>query len=345
VAEVGEGDIGPAPLDFFAVDDEDLLVTFPPDIHRPSLEDSFDDSLKDSFESEMSATAILRNLIGRAHRKVRNHIFLHTLGHHRPYFVVFTCLLNLGIFMYTMHYNNCPEHSDNCLEADALGRFSFEATSVNPLYGPSPRTLLNMGAKSTELIVEKGEPWRLVAAVYLHVGVVHVLSNVAGTLAYGWTLEKDHGWMKVAWLYNLSGISSMMWSAIMKPKGLTVGASGASLGMFGCNFANLVMNWSVLDEPMLQIPVLLVAAGVEAFMGLAPYVDNVSHIAGFATGLLFGFIFFYHPRIAQVASSMLYHDAQSYDPLSISKHMHDNPASAVLTVLHCMSFAPAFESC
>jgi hypothetical protein len=37
----------------------------------------------------------------------------------------------------------------------------------------------------------------------------------------------------------------------------------------------------------------------QAFIGLAPYVDNTSHMAGFVAGLLLGFQQFYHRRVQQ----------------------------------------------
>jgi len=56
---------------------------------------------------------------------------------------------------------------------------------VNPLFGPRPETLLMLGAKSTWRIVERLEVWRLLAAVFLHGGLLHLLGNVAAILAYG----------------------------------------------------------------------------------------------------------------------------------------------------------------
>ena len=51
-----------------------------------------------------------------------------------------------------------------------------------------------------------------------------------------------------------------------------------------------------MEDSATQMLTLLIAMGVEAFLGLAPYIDNVSHITGFATGLLFGLIFCHKPK-------------------------------------------------
>jgi hypothetical protein len=42
-----------------------------------------------------------------------------------------------------------------------------------------------LGAKSTWRIVERLEVWRLLAAVFLHGGLLHLLGNVTAILAYG----------------------------------------------------------------------------------------------------------------------------------------------------------------
>jgi hypothetical protein len=47
------------------------------------------------------------------------------------------------------------------------------------------------------------------------------------------------------------------------PQQITVGASGSAMGCLGCQWANLAMNWSVLDEPARQVPVLLLTVATE----------------------------------------------------------------------------------
>jgi hypothetical protein len=64
-------------------------------------------------------------------------------------------------------------------------------------------------------------------------------------------------------LFVLTGVFSMVSSAIFLPHQLTVGASGAAMGMLGCQWANLIMNWSVLDAPARQVPVLMLTVATE----------------------------------------------------------------------------------
>lgn len=56
-------------------------------------------------------------------------------------------LLNVAVFVVVMYVNNCPKHppapdfnGDGRCVASFLGRFSFQPTSENPLFGPSYST-------------------------------------------------------------------------------------------------------------------------------------------------------------------------------------------------------------
>ncbi|CAN0430741.1 unnamed protein product, partial [Discosporangium mesarthrocarpum] len=75
----------------------------------------------------------------------------------------------------------------------------FEAVPLaeNPAYGPSVETLLEAGAKRTDLIVDEGEWYRLISAMFLHAGVVHYLFNMVGFLQIGFMVERVFGWWKV----------------------------------------------------------------------------------------------------------------------------------------------------
>jgi hypothetical protein len=100
------------------------------------------------------------------------------------------------------------------------------------------------------------------------------------------SLERDHGHVKVVVLFLLTGVFSMVSSAIFLPHQLTVGASGAAMGMLGCQWANLIMNWGVLDEPARQVPVLMltVATEVRAVRSLYAGVASEGEALGDALG-------------------------------------------------------------
>ncbi len=62
-----------------------------------------------------------------------------------------------------------------------MNEWKFEPMSENPTLGPSAQVLIKLGAKDTDLIVNNGEYYRLVTAMFLHAGLVH------------WVIELAHG--------------------------------------------------------------------------------------------------------------------------------------------------------
>jgi hypothetical protein len=76
----------------------------------------------------------------------------------------------------------------------------FESLSVNPFVGPPLDALLVMGAKDVPLIVGDGATggWRLITAVFLHAGIIHLALSVVFKLLAGFLLERRIGWWRVA---------------------------------------------------------------------------------------------------------------------------------------------------
>jgi hypothetical protein len=106
-------------------------------------------------------------------------------------------------------------------------------TRVNPMVGPFPDTLDLLQARNTARIIVKYELWRLLTPIFLHAGLVHLLTNVLMQLRLGLYLEVM--WGMKAWLliYFGSGVFASAWSAVLKPETIGVGASGALMGIMG----------------------------------------------------------------------------------------------------------------
>lgn len=112
---------------------------------------------------------------------------------------------------------------------------------VNPMFGPYPDVLSEWGAKNTVLILEDKEWWRLLTPILLHAGVIHLLCNVAVQLETGVFYEKE--WGSVRWLivYLTSAVGSSVLSCIAMPDALSVGSSGAVMGLFGAKLSEVVL--------------------------------------------------------------------------------------------------------
>ena len=194
----------------------------------------------------------------------------------RAIFTMFTATACVGIFIWEIYLNN----------------WKLEPPEINPLFGPSQETLLHAGAKRTDLIVNKGEWWRLFVPVYLHGGIIHLVVNLVGLCQLGSNLEGFYGTLRVALLYIFAGISGNIVSALFLPASLTVGASGAIFGLLGGAWADLIQNWSHTVNPCCQMIGLLFTTALNVVMGLMPFLDNFCHLGGMVSGFFLGLVLF-----------------------------------------------------
>lgn len=99
----------------------------------------------------------------------------------------------------------------------------------------SSQVLVLFGAKFNPLIV-KGEVWRLVMPIFLHVGLVHLAFNSYAIYAIAPQIERFFGSVRFLSIYLLSGAYGVFLSFLLNP-GLSAGASGAIFGLIGTQAA------------------------------------------------------------------------------------------------------------
>ena len=112
-------------------------------------------------------------------------------------------------------------------------------------------TLLAWGA-SFGPRTTNGEWWRLLTSTFVHMGVVHVLASVAGTLRAGLMLERLVGHVAFATTYVSAGVLGGLATMAMHPVALHAGASGAVFGIYGLLLAS--MGWSMVRPSEVTIP-------------------------------------------------------------------------------------------
>lgn len=115
--------------------------------------------------------------------------------------------------------------------------------NINPMVGPYPDALSEWGAKNAVNILDDGEWWRLITPIMLHAGVIHLLCNVAVQLETGAFFERE--WGSGAWLviYLVSAVGSSILSVIYMTDAVSVGSSGAVMGLFGAKLAEIICRW------------------------------------------------------------------------------------------------------
>jgi membrane associated rhomboid family serine protease len=171
------------------------------------------------------------------------------------------------------------------------------ATSSNGLTGGS----VLLGSKITQLQADLGvwpngiafnhEYWRLVTAMFVHFGVLHIAMNMYVLWVLGRYLERALGPVRFLALYLVCGIGgNVVVFLFSNPKGLSAGASTAVFGLFSAMFfINRKLGLST-SSVVVMIVINLV------FTFSVPNISIWGHVGGLATGVLAGLGMAYAPQ-------------------------------------------------
>lgn len=146
--------------------------------------------------------------------------------------------------------------------------------------------LIELGAKVNELIL-LGEVWRLFTAMFLHVGVMHLLFNMWALFAIGRLVEAYYDHVRYAIIYLLGGLFGSLASYAFS-ESVSAGASGAVFALTGAvsvYFFRYRENFGAHGRAVLQNMVFIIVINL-AFGLAGSGVDNWGHIGGLVGGLL-----------------------------------------------------------
>lgn len=145
--------------------------------------------------------------------------------------------------------------------------------------------------------IERGELYRFVTAIFLHMDVTHLASNGVYLYYFGMRAEKVLGSKKFLLLYLLSGLCGGICSVAFQNI-TSIGASGAIYGLIGAMFL-LTKEYGPRYTGMNYGTMLLLVI-VSLGQGFLQYhVDVFAHIGGFVGGVLFMLIFLWRTKKAQ----------------------------------------------
>lgn len=150
--------------------------------------------------------------------------------------------------------------------------------------------MLAHGANYPECIISAGEYWRLLTAMFMHFGFMHILNNMVILGSSAVILEDDLGHFKFLILYFLSGIGASLLSFLhMYTSGewaVSAGASGAIFGVVGALLWVVLRNKGHYKD--------LTGKGILFMIALTLYagvtdggVDNYAHVGGLISGFIF----------------------------------------------------------
>ncbi len=166
---------------------------------------------------------------------------------------------------------------------------------------PTTPQLLHYGATNAAYIVLGHQWWRLVTATFVHVGLLHIATNMWCLWNLGLLGEPLLGPVGLIAVYLITGIAGnllSLFSNVRAGDGISVGAgaSGAVFGIAGILIVLLsnkklpipAFELNRLRRSVIQFAVLNLIIGVGANFTSIVRIDNHAHIGGFLSGMALG---------------------------------------------------------
>lgn len=153
------------------------------------------------------------------------------------------------------------------------------------------------GAMSAPAVLEDGEYYRLLTAMFMHFGIRHIMNNMLVLFVLGDNLERALGHVKYLIFYLLCGIGSN-WVSMMAHSTDTMtvsaGASGAIFGVVGGLLYVVTANKGHLED--LSTRQLVIMIFFSLYLGYTSTgVDNTAHLSGLVIGIVLAIILYHRP--------------------------------------------------
>ncbi|MGW0435700.1 rhomboid family intramembrane serine protease [Micromonospora sp. NPDC003197] len=139
--------------------------------------------------------------------------------------------------------------------------------------------------------IADGEYYRLITAMFLHYGLIHLLMNMWALWVLGRSLEATLGPLRFLALYLVAGLGGNVAAYVFTaPNSQTAGASTAVFGLFAGLF--IIMRRLGRDTSSV-IPILVINL---VFTFLVPGISIAGHLGGLAFGAIMAVVMAYAPR-------------------------------------------------
>jgi rhomboid protease GluP len=165
---------------------------------------------------------------------------------------------------------------------------------------PTTAQLVHYGATNAYLVLF-GQWWRLLTATFVHVGLLHIATNMWCLWNLGLLGEPLLGPVGLIVVYLITGIAgnllSLLFNVISRDYiSVGAGASGAVFGIAGILIVLLsnkklpipAFELNRLRRSVIQFAVLNLIIGIGANFTSIVRIDNHAHIGGFLSGLALG---------------------------------------------------------
>lgn len=172
-----------------------------------------------------------------------------------------------------------------------VAAFVFSATQGAGWVVPDPERLVAVGGNLPALTLH-GEPWRLITAMFLHGGLIHLAMNMICLWPGGQQVEYSFGRKSFLVIYLCAGLVGGIVSTARTTMIVSVGASGAVFGVFGAIFAYLLAHRDQLEPTVRskQLKSIGTFMGINLVLGVtAAGIDLAAHLGGIVAGFLIAY--------------------------------------------------------
>ncbi|MCR9161744.1 MAG: rhomboid family intramembrane serine protease [Nannocystaceae bacterium] len=180
-----------------------------------------------------------------------------------------------------------------CAVATAAYAWGWWAeTQAQSLDASTALQVIALGGRSTPLVADAGESWRLLSCHFVHTSVLHLVFNLVFLFTVGGALEHASRRSDYAALLLFSAVASSLVSLLGTPQ-VSAGSSGIVFGVLGAA-VTFGLRYHDRLAPAVQryfgvwvLPFLVILFGV----GMRnPGVDHASHLGGLCAGLIGGMV-------------------------------------------------------
>jgi rhomboid protease GluP len=160
---------------------------------------------------------------------------------------------------------------------------SGEGSGIGLFSGIGSTALERLGASNPYAILALHQWYRLVTAMFLHLGILHIGFNMMVLLDIGPVVEELYGSARYLFVYICTGVVGFAMSMWFHP---AAGASGALMGLIGVLIAVTTKRSSMEAKALRSrlISWVLTIFLLGFFMGA----DNIAHFGGLACGFILG---------------------------------------------------------
>lgn len=168
--------------------------------------------------------------------------------------------------------------------------------------------LFNFGASEISSVANHYNYFRIITSILAHNNFGHLLLDILSIAFIGCYVEYElKNIYNFFFLFLISGIIGTFSSLLFSYRNISMGSSGAILGLCGYYILNFIFNFNRMNNNKNYCVIILFALiFINLFIGVYEGTNDVdvhSHLGGFLGGLTFSFILIYRSQMYSIFSN------------------------------------------